>query len=538
MSRFYVTTPIYYVNSTPHVGHAYTTVLADVLAGYHRMLGVPTWFLTGTDEHGEKAQLAAEARGIPVQQLCDEYSEVFRALHGRFAVHFDDFIRTTEERHRKIVVRVLEKLWAQGDLYKANYEGWYCTRCETFFTDTEVQENAGNCPTQPVLHGAIKKVSEENYFFRLSKYAPELRRRVEAGEVGIIPERRTNEILGLVKGDVPDLCVSRHRSRVSWGIPLPFDPDFICYVWIDALFNYKSAIGYLADDPAARASHDAWWGAATHLLGKDILKHHSLIWWALLLAVGEPLPKRVYVHGWFVDSSGLKVSKTKVEGAAGPVDAWDLLPGADQLLSVLGTDVARYVLATAMKPGDDSQLNWRIVKERSDAELANGFGNSVNRVVRMTHQFCGGKFPGLAHGVGGPRAAALQANSLALIEAVRGIPATLDLFAVTNAVRAVVNELSLYLDDEKPWKLGKDPAQLPRVAAILADSLEALRIVGLALHPIMPEKCGVLRTVLGLPAQPDFAAEARWGVLAAGSPLGEPPGLFPRFDDARLGQLA
>ena len=529
-ARFYVTTPIYYVNSTPHLGHEYTTLLADVLAGYHRMLGVPTWFLTGTDEHGEKAQLAAEARGIPTQQLCDEYSAVFRELHLRYGVQFDDFVRTTEERHKRIAVRVLEKLWASGDLYKANYEGWYCTRCETFFTDTDVNAAGGNCPTQPVLHGKIQRVSEANYFFRMSKYAPEVLRRIESGDVTFIPPNRANEVVGLLKQEVQDLCISRHRSRVNWGIPLPFDPDYICYVWIDALFNYKSAIGYLSDDAAERERHATWWPFATHLMAKEILRHHSLIWFSLLLAVGEPLPKRLYVHGWFVDSSGLKVSKTKL--ASAPVEE---MPGADQLLQVVGRDAARYVLATAMKPGDDSQLNWQLVKERMDSELANGFGNSVNRVVRMIHQFCGGTVPAL--GGGGPRGVPLREKSLAVVAAVRALPQTLDLFSVTASMRAAVDELSQYLDEEKPWKAGKDPAQLPHVAGVLANCLEALRILGLALHPIMPEKMGVFRATLGLPAAVDFEREATWGVLAAGAPLGEPPGLFPRFDDARLAQV-
>src|SRR5262245_53507639 len=226
MSRLYVTTPIYYVNSTPHLGHAYTTVLADVLAGYHRLLGVPTWFLTGTDEHGEKAQLAAEARGISPQQLCDEYSQVFRDLHGRYGIRYDDFIRTTEERHKRIAVKVLEKLHAQGDFYKADYEGWYCTRCESFFNDTDVAEAGGGvCPSQPVLHGKIQRIKESNWFFRMGKYAPEVLRRFDAGEVRIVPERRGNEIRALLTAPVQDLCISRHRSRVSWGIPLPFDPD-------------------------------------------------------------------------------------------------------------------------------------------------------------------------------------------------------------------------------------------------------------------------------------------------------------------------
>lgn len=527
--RFYVTTPIYYVNSTPHPGQAYTTVLADVLAGYHRLLGVPTFFLTGTDEHGEKAELAAAARGIPPQQLCDEYAAVYRDLFERLGIRYDDFIRTTQERHRRIAVRVLEKLWAQGDLYKADYEGWYCTRCETFFTETDVQAAGGACPDQPVLHGAIKRVSESNYFFRTSKYAPEVRRRLEAGEVRFFPANRVNEVLGLLRQDVQDLCISRHRSRVSWGIPLPFDAEYICYVWIDALFNYKSAIGYLDDDAARRANHAAWWSEATHVLGKDILKHHSLIWHSLLLAVGEPLPRRMYVHGWLLDASGLKVSKSKL--AVSPDEA---LPMPDELIAAVGRDATRYVLATAMKPGDDAQFTWRIARDRYDSELANGLGNSVNRVVRMAHQFAGGRMPAL--GAGGPRGERLRVAALAALDAVRAVPDTLDVLSVTQAVRAAVDEMSQYLDEEKPWKAAKDPANAERVAGVLGDCLEALRIFGLALTPILPERMAALRATLGQPAAPDFASEAVWGALGGGTPLGEPPGLFPRFDDSNMPQ--
>jgi methionyl-tRNA synthetase len=532
-------------------------VLADVFARAHRLLGHPTWFLTGTDEHGEKALLSAEARGIPVQQLCDEYSAVFRDAFARYGIGFDDFIRTTEPRHKVVATRVLEKLHAQGDLYKADYEGWYCTRCESFFNDTDVAaasgplaregadprasrgsngdsaERGGVCPEQPVLHGKIQKLRESNWFFRMSKYVPEVLRRFEAGEVRIVPERRGNEILALLKAPVQDLCISRSRARMSWGVPLPFDPEFICYVWIDALFNYRSAMGYLADDAAARERDRLWWPSVTHMMAKEIVRHHSVIWWTLLAAVGEPLPRRMYVHGWLLDGSGLKVSKTKAAGADAVVIApEDQVPTAFGLVDALGADVARWAIATAMRPGDDGLLSWKLVRERVNAELANGVGNSVNRVVRMIHQFHGGKFPGLgAAGALGPRGDDVRARAAAVLDSVRAIPEALDLFAVTTAVRDCVTAISLLLDDEKPWKAAKDAANLPRVGAVLAECLEALRIVGLALTPFTPGKSALLRTTLGLPERIDFAAEARWGILSAGSPLGEPPNLFPRLDE-------
>ncbi|MCG3135858.1 MAG: Methionine--tRNA ligase [Planctomycetes bacterium] len=543
--RFYVTTPIYYVSGTPHVGSVYTTVMADVFARFHRMLGIPTFFLTGTDEHGEKAQLAAEARGISPAALCDEYSAVFRSLFARYGVSNDDFIRTTEPRHERTVARVLGRMHAQGDLYRASYEGFYCTRCETFFTDQAVRDAGDACPEQPVLHGKIQRLSETNWFFRTSKYAPELARRIEAGEMEIVPARRRQEVLGLLR-DVQDLCVSRHRSRVSWGIPLPFDPEYVCYVWIDALFNYRTATGYLDDDAARRADDAAWWAHATHLIGKDILKHHTVLWGTFLLAMGEPLPRREFIHGWLLDERGLKVSKTQLAGAPAA-----RTPGAEELLAVVGRDAARYALVTAMRGAEDAPFSWNLLRERLDAELANGFGNSVNRVVRMIHQSCGGRFPGLdvnsdvnadvnadvnvrAKVDAGARAAAVREAALAVPAAVRRLPDILDVHEVLGAVRAGVQEISLFLDEEKPWKAAKDPANLPRVGATLATALEALRLLSLGLHAVCPEKMAEFRAVLGLGAEPCFEPESRWGLLAAGAPLGQPPGLFPRFDDAKF----
>ena len=387
------------------------------------------------------------------------------------------------------------------------------------------------CPAQPLLHAKIERIRESNWFFRTGKYVPEVLRRFEAGEVRIVPERRGNEILALLKAPVQDLCISRHRSRVSWGVPLPFDPDYICYVWIDALFNYQSAIGYLSDDPAQRARHDLWWPAATHLMAKEIVRHHSVIWWTLLAAVGEPLPPRMYVHGWLLDGSGLKLSKTKVDGAAAEVALDDQVPTAFGLVDALGADVARWAIATAMRPGDDALLTWKLLRERVNAELANGVGNSVNRVVRMIHQFLGGTFPGLAEaGALGPRGDDVRTRSAAVLDAVRAIPRTLDLIDVTTAIRECVGAVSLLLDDEKPWKAAKDPVNLPRVGSVLAECLEALRILGLALTPLTPGKCATLRATLGLPEAVDFGGEARWGILAAGAQIGEPPNLFPRFD--------
>jgi methionyl-tRNA synthetase len=521
--RFYVTTPIYYVNDVPHIGHAYTTTVADVLAGYHRMLGVPTWFQTGTDEHGQKAQNAAEARGIPPQQLCDEYSKVFRDLDERLRIRYDGFIRTTEERHKAVVTKVLSKLWHAGEIYKADYEGFYCTKCERYWTDTEVAAHDGNCPDQPDLHGKVPRLTEPNYFFRMSKWAGELRSRIESGAFEILPEKRKNEVLGYVKGGVEDLCISRSKARLSWGVTLPFDKDFVCYVWLDALFNYETAVGYLTDE----ATHAKWWPADLHIVGKDILTTHAVYWPTFLLAVGEPLPKRLLAHGWLLDSSGLKLSKTK-RAAADAAATTARQPTIDELISVLGVDVARWALATAMKFGDDARFDWDLVRERVNAELANGLGNSVNRVLRMAQTSCGGKLA--ARGAGTDAENGLRRAAEAVVAAVNAVPDTFDVLAVTTSVRAAVDAVSLYLDAEKPWKTAKDPANLPRVGEVLSWCVETLRIAGLALTPVMPEKAAALRAAFGVTGTQGFAAESKWGFLPAGSVLGQPPNLFPRID--------
>jgi methionyl-tRNA synthetase len=525
--RFYVTTPIYYVNDVPHLGHAYTTVVADVLAGYHRLLGIPTWFQTGTDEHGQKAQLAAEARGIDVRLLCDEYSQVFRDLHARLGIRYDDFIRTTELRHVRVVTAVLSKLWEKGEIYKADYEGFYCARCERFWNDSDVAAHGGNCPDQPELHGAVPRLKEPNYFFRMSKWRDEVTRRIESGEMQILPEKRKNEVLGYLRQGVDDLCISRSRARLHWGIPLPFDKDFVCYVWLDALFNYETAVGYVSDEER----HARWWPADLHLIGKDILTTHAVYWPSFLLAVGEPLPRRLLAHGWLLDPEGLKLSKTKKEDGS-VVAPTSRQPTIDELLSVLGVDVARWALATAMKYGDDAQFDWDIVLSRVNAELANGLGNSVNRVLRMAQQSAGGKLA--ARGAGNEKERGLRAAAESAVAAVRAVPDTFDVLAVTTAVRAAVDAVSAYLDEERPWKAAKDPANLPRVAEVLSWCVETLRIAGVALHPIVPQKVELLRRSFGVAGPIDFERESQFGFLPAGTVLGEPPNLFPRVEAAAI----
>lgn len=522
--RFYATTPIYYVNDRPHVGHAYTSVLTDVFARLHRLLGIDTWALTGTDEHGLKVQQAAAARGVTPQQHCDEMVVHFRTLLDDLGCAFDDFIRTTEERHTRIVARVLEKLHASGDVYLDDYEGWYCTRCERYWTEREVEERGGGrCPDFPDLH-AVEWIAERNYYFRMGKYADRLRAAIEDGTFRVVPEKRANEVLGFLRQDVRDLCISRSKDKLAWGVEFPFDTDYVTYVWVDALFNYKSAIGFLHDDPARRAEHDRWWPHVLHVIGKDILTTHAVYWPTMLLALGEPLPRELLAHGWLVDDGGGKISKTKKEGAAAATG-----PTIESMLAVLGTDATRWFLATAMKPGDDARFDWDIVRERVNTDLANGLGNSLNRVLRMIGQSNEGRLPDL----GEPTEAdvAVRAAAEACVAAVQAFPATHDLNAVVQAARDANSALSGYLSDERPWKLVKDDATRPRALQVLAHAAETVRLIGLCVLPIVPEKAAVLRTCLGATGDVDFAREGRFGAVPAGTPLGDPPNLFPRVED-------
>jgi methionyl-tRNA synthetase len=528
--RFYVTTPIYYVNDRPHVGHAYTSVLADVFAAYHRMLGIETWFLTGTDEHGQKVQDSAEARGVTPQALCDEMAGHFHELLQRLAVHNDDFIRTTEARHTSIVTRVLTKLHENGDVYLGTYEGWYCSRCERYWTDKEVEERGGGrCPDQPELH-AVERLAEENYYFRMSAYADRLRAAIESDELLIHPPKRKNEVLGFLAQGLNDLCISRNRERLSWGVPLPFDDRYVCYVWVDALFNYKSAIGYLHDDAEQRERHDGWWPADVHLIGKDILTTHAVYWPTMLLAVGEPLPRQILAHGWLLDTRGGKLSKTKRQDAEAADDR--PVPTIEGLLDVFGVAGTRWFLATAMKPGDDTSFDWEIVRERVNTDLANGIGNTANRLLKMAAGACDGRFPALDEG--GEREHGVRDAALAAIEAARAMPETLDVTSVVSAVRAGIDAISLYLSDTTPWKLVKTEEGLPRARQILGWSLESLRLLALAVHPILPTSMGVVRAAVGLEGDLDFENEARFGVIAEGAELAPPPNLFPRVSTEDL----
>ena len=517
--RFYLTTPIYYVNDRPHVGHAYTSVVCDVLTRCHRLLGIDTWFLTGTDEHGQKVQDAAEARGVPPQQHVDEMVVHFRGLLDLLGTAHDVFNRTTDAAHTSVVTKVLQLLHDEGHVYLDTYDGWYCTRCERYFTDRDVEETGGElCPEFPERH-EVARVSEENYFFRMSAFSERLVAAIGDGSFEIVPTKRRNEVLGFLRQGLGDLCISRSRERLSWGVPLPFDERFVCYVWVDALFNYATAVGLLSDDERFAR----WWPADVHVIGKDILTTHCVYWPTFLMAAGLPLPRRVLAHGWLLDPKGGKLSKTKRLDDDGAEAA---LPTIESLLDVCGRDAVRWFLATAGKPGDDMPFSWEIVIERLNADLANGIGNTANRLLKLAAgPACGGVFPELPDGV----PADVRDCATSTIAALRAVPDTHDVLRVVAAVRATIDAISLHLNDEKPWKLVKDEATVPRAGEVIAVCLEALRLVGVAITPFVPDSAARLRAALGWTAPLDLERESQWGEGPVGAALGEPPNLFPRL---------
>ena len=504
---FYVTTPIYYVNDRPHIGHAYTTILADVLARYHRLIGVRTHFLTGTDEHGQKVCEAAEEAGISPQEQADRTVVRFQDLWKRLEITNDDFIRTTEERHKSVVQEILQTLYDAGEIYRADYDGWYCVRCERFFTERDLAD--GNCPEEGCGR-PVERLREANYFFRMSKYRDWLVEHINNNPDFIQPPLRRNETLGFLKKDLNDLCISRPKSRLNWGIPLPFDPDYVTYVWFDALVNYISAIGYLSDSDR----FDSWWPATYHLTGKDILTTHTVYWPTMLKAMGIPLPRAVFSHGWWL------VGRDKMSKSEGNVI--DPMAFAD----TYGVDAFRYFLMAAMTPGQDASFTEEGFVRRYNADLANDLGNTLSRVVKLTVSHCDSKIP--APGDPGPDEDRLRETAIA---AAKGMVDSVERMRIDQGlagVAGVVREANRYLERRQPWTLAKQ-GEIGELGTILYTAAETLRVVGGTLFPVMPGKMTELRCALGIrDSEPNFEKLIEWGVLEPGTAVSPVKGLFPR----------
>ncbi|MEL7059852.1 MAG: methionine--tRNA ligase [Acidobacteriota bacterium] len=522
MSRFYVTTPIYYVNDLPHIGHTYTTIVADTVARWRRLRGDDVRFLTGTDEHGQKIEQAAAAQGVAPIALADRVVDRYHQLWQRLGLTHDDFIRTTEARHARGVRAIIERIAANGDFYVARHEGWYCVRCEAYYTEKELLE--GNlCP---IHHTPCEWRSEENVFFRLSRYQDQLLELYDRHPDFIRPATRRNEVRQFVADGLKDLSVS--RTNLDWGIPFPGHDDHTVYVWLDALTNYISALGLgAADDTLYRKFWDADDATVVQLVGKDILRFHGVFWPAFLMSAKLPLPETVWAHGWWL------VDDRKMSKSSGRVAR------ADHLIEDLGGDAVRYYLLREMVFGQDASWSDEGVVERFNSDLANDLGNSTSRLVTLSRRAFDGHLP--------PRPdaeseAALQALADEVLTEFRR---AMDDFAFRDALRSLwrlLQAISQHLVQHEPWKLLKDPDQRPQVAAILWPALEALRLVATALLPILPETAPKVLGALRAPVPSVFTQDDRgalaWGGLASGAELPEVAPLFPRIDkDAYLKTL-
>jgi methionyl-tRNA synthetase len=505
---FYLTTPIYYINATPHLGHAYTTILADAMARYRRQAGDRVWLLTGTDEHGDKIAQAAARAGVPPQVLADRNSAAFRDTWQRLGITHDDFIRTTEPRHQRVVREILQRLWDRGEIYLGTYGGHYCFGCERFYTDKEIVD--GKCPDHQT---PLTWLEEENYFFRMSAYQAWLVEEYERRPDLIRPDRYRNEILGFLRDRLTDLSISRPRTRLDWGIPLPFDDRFVTYVWFDALVNYVSALGEL-DGERVRT----FWPHVQHLIGKDILKPHAIYWPCMLKAAGLPLFTRLNVHGYWSLGGG-KMSKSVgnvVEALA--------------LTERYGNDAFRYFVMREMPFGLDASFSEEALVGRLNADLANDLGNLVSRATTLLVNLAGGAVPAAA-----ATDPADEAIAAAFDKARREADAAMEEFAFHRALAALwefIAAVNQYVDATAPWQLAKDPARRGRLDAVLRTLAESLRGLGIVLAPFVPEAAARIRAALGQTgaSQP---ADPGWGTLAPGTPVQKLSGLFPRVETAR-----
>lgn len=506
MEKRYLTTSIAYINAKPHVGHALELVQVDVLARWYRLQGHSTWFLTGTDEHGSKIAQMAEKEGVTPKVIADRNSALFANLKGVLNLSNDDFIRTSDKaRHEPGAQALWQKLADAGDIYKDKYIGLYCVGCEAFITEKDLID--GKCPYH---QSEPERIEEENYFFRLSKYADQITQAIESKELEIIPEGRAKEILNVIKSGLTDISFSRPKNKLPWGVPVPGDPEQTMYVWCDALSNYISAIGYGQDEN----NFTKWWPADLHCIGKDILRFHAAIWPGMLLSAGLPLPKKILVHG-FITSGGQKMSKS-LGNVIDPIEA----------VQTYGVDALRYYLLKEIPTVDDGDFSWKRFIEVYNHELADNLGNLLSRVIQMTHKFFAGQVP---------KSQASTSISNGAQNAINGVKQNLgqdkiDFAKAIDAINQYVASLNGLVEEKKPWVLAKNN-QTVELAEVMYELLEGLRITAVLLTPFLPETAGKIYTTLGLGDTldiTDWEVATNWGKLPSNTSVQQSPILFPK----------
>ena len=493
-NSFYISTPIYYVNDKPHIGHAYTTILADVIARFYRQLNYDTFFLTGLDEHGQKVQEAASNRKVEPQDHCNEMAPRFTELWEKLHISNDDFIRTTEERHKKVVQEFLQLVFDKGDIYKDEYTGLYSVSEERFITEKEAESG---------IFRDIKELKEINYFFKMSNFQTQLIDYIENNNNFIQPAHRKNEILGFLKQPLSDLCISRPKSRLNWGIELPFDDEYVTYVWFDALINYLTATGYGEDD----LSYNKWWPADCHLIGKDILTTHAVYWPTMLLSAGIPLPKTIFAHGWWLSDSS-KMSKS-VGNVVNPLD----------LIEEYGVDPVRYYLMREMVLGQDANFTMESFIKRYNSDLANDYGNLLNRVSTLIKKNYDGLIPDKGEQTSSEEEIIKSEEAL-----LNGMSNKIKEMKINDSIEDImkfVRSINKYMEEQKPWKLVKED----KVGAgtVLYTAGESMRVATILLSPVMPNRCAeVLHTF-------NSGMSLKWGGLKPGVKLNDHETLFPRI---------
>jgi len=509
MNKFYVTTPIYYVNDEPHIGHAYATILADVISRYHRLFGDDVYFLTGTDEHGQKLQEAARKHNRQPQEFCDQMVQRFKRAWKELDIRNDDFIRTTEARHVAVVQKILQAIFEKGEIYASDYEGWYCVFEERFWTEKDLVD--GKCPD---CHRPVNKITEKNYFFRMSRYQDWLVKYIQDNPEFIQPDFRRNEIMGFLKQPLGDLCISRPKSRLSWGIELPFDKDYVCYVWFDALINYISAIGYLSEEQKFKR----WW-PAVHLIGKDILTTHAVYWPCMLQAIGIEQPRTIFAHGWWL-SGDTKMSKS-LGNVIKPLE----------LAAKYGVDAFRYFLIRDMTLGQDSSYSEESFVNRYNSDLANDLGNLLSRVVKLIESSTAGLVP--KPGTSDNSDTELTGRANALLRSIKSKIETYKLNAAVEDILELVRATNRYVELNRPWDLAQnDPGS--RLGTVLFNAAESLRLVALLLTPFMPSKCLEIQKQIGVVDDKAAANHFGWGGLKPGTKIQPGEALFPRVQKAQI----